>query len=240
MIAAFSALIIIVVASLAKQVMGDVAGPTVTGVAKLTSAPVAPTTTRSTPPKTSPSQASTDASSSAPRTTASSTPSAAPAPVAVVQKIVTASVYDPKGDGVKDNIDQVPLAYDGDPSTTWQTFVYKQQFPSSTKPGVGLQLTFASAITPTSVTVSSDTPNVAVPGAPSTIIEVRSATGIDLTYEQTTALARGTINPGAPGSVTIDLTKAPKSQYLVIFVVQMGADGSRFKSDINEVSVSGI
>jgi putative peptidoglycan lipid II flippase len=237
MIAAFSALIIIVVASLAKQVMGDVAGPTVTGVAKLTSAPVAPPTTPA-PPKTSTGPASTDAPSSGP-STATSSPSVAPAPAPAVQKIVTASVYDPKGNGVKDFPDRVPLAYDGDPSTFWETFVYNQQFPSALKPGVGLQLSFASAITPTSVTVSSDTPTTAVPGAPSTIIEVRSATGVDLPYEQTTAIARGTINPGAPGSVTITLTSAPKSQYLVIFVVQMAVKGSQFQSHINEISVSG-
>lgn len=57
--------------------------------------------------------------------------------------------------------------------------------------------------------------------------------------EQTTALARGTITPGTPGSVKIDLTNAPKSQYLVIFVVQMAAKKSQFQSHINEISVLG-
>ena len=233
MIAAFSALIIIVVASLAKTVMGDVAGPTVTAAQKLTSAPTAPAVpvTKPTPARTSATKPTT-ASTSGPTPSSSASSSAAPAP-AVVQKIESASVYDPKGDGVKDFADRVPLAYDGDPTTFWETFVYIRQFPSL-KPGVGLQLTFAGPITPTSVTVSSDTPN--------TVVEVRSATGVDLPYEQTTALGRGNIPPGtngAPGTATIPLTNAPKSQFLVIFVVQMAPTGSRFQSHLNEISVSG-
>ena len=234
MIAAFSALIIIVVASLAKQVMSDVAGPTVTDVQKLTSAPTAAATPTAKPTPAKTSQTKPTSASSSGTTPPSSASSSPAAPPATVQKIVTASVYDPKGTGVKDYVDQVPLAFDGNPQTFWQTFQYKQQFPSALKPGVGLQLTFGSAITPTSVTVSSDTPN--------TIVEIRSTTGIDLPYEQTTALARGAIPPGtnaAPGTVTINLKNAPKSQYLVVFVVQMGAAGSQFQSDINEISVSG-
>ena len=85
-----------------------------------------------------------------------------------------------------------------------------------------------------SVTVSSDTPD--------TTIEVRATPGPDLPYEQTTALAQGHIATGsnaAPGSVKIALTNAPKSRYLVVFVVHMAADGDGFKSDVNEISVSG-
>ncbi len=230
MIAAFSALIIIVVASLAKQVLSDVAGPTVTGIQKLTNGPA---TTPKAPPKTtakpsSSSSGATAGTSSPPTTTAPA------APVGVVQKITDASVYDPLGNGVKDNTDQVPLAFDGNQQTFWPTFVYKQQFPSALKPGVGLTLVFGNPITPTSVTVSSDTPD--------TTIEIRSAAGPDLPYDQTTALAQGHIIGGsnaAPGSVKINLTNAPKSKYLVVFVVHMAADGDGFKSDINEIAVTG-
>ncbi len=233
MIAAFSALIIIVVASLAKQVMDKVAGPTVTGVQILNAGPV---TTRKAVP--APVRTTAKPTPTPTGATKSSSPTATPtttaAPVATVQKIIDANVYDPMGNGVKDNTDQVPQAFDGNPSTSWPTFAYKQQFPSALKPGVGLTLEFADPITPATVTVSSDTPL--------TTIEVRAAAAPDLPYTQTTALGQGDITTGSnatPGSTTITLTAAPKSKFLVIFVVHMGPDGSRFRSDINEITVTG-
>ncbi len=231
MIAAFSALIIIVVASLAKQVMDQVAGPNLSNVQKL-SAGAGPTKT--------PTRAATTAKTTARTTTGATTNTgttsiaAPPAAAAVAQKIVNATVYDPMGDGVKDNTDQAPQAFDGNQQTFWSTFIYKQQFPSELKPGVGLTLEFANPITPTSVTVSSDTPD--------TTIDVRSAAGPDLPYTQTTSLAQGNIaaaTNAAPGSVTIAVPNAPKSKYLVVFVVHMSATGNRFKSDVNEISVAG-
>ena len=239
MIAAFSALIIIVVASLAKQVMDTVAGPTVSSVAPLSQVGLptntAPGVATTKPPATSkpvvPAPTRTGATTTAVSTTATTT--TAP-PGGTVQRITDAVVYDPKGVGTKDNTDRVPQAFDGNPQTFWPTFIYRHQFPSTTKPGVGLALTFATAITPTSVTITSDTPP--------TTIEVRSAAGPDLPYEQTTPLARGVISsgtPAAPGSTTIALTNAPKSKYLVIFVVSMAPNGSRYQTHINEISVSG-
>ncbi len=231
MIAAFSALIIIVVASLSKQVLDSVAGPTVTSVSRLSAAPDAPTKTA--PAKTTPKPAATSKSATTGATTPATTPATAP-PAATVQRIIDATVYDPGGDGVKDNTDQVPQAFDGNQQTFWPTFAYKLQFPSTLKPGVGLTLTFATPITPTSVTVTSDTPT--------TTIEVRSAAGPDLPYEQTMPLARGVIatgTPGVPGSVTIPLASAPKSRYLVIFVVGMAPVGPRFQAHLDEITVSG-
>ena len=84
------------------------------------------------------------------------------------------------------------------------------------------------------MTVSSDTPD--------TGIEVRAAAGPDLPYAQTTALGTGTIATGsnsAPGTVTIPVPNAPKSKYLVIFVVHMATDQDRFQSHVNEISVTG-
>ena len=236
MILAFSALIIIVVASLSKQVLASVAGPTVNTVQKLTVAPVPTTRPTATRPKPTPSKTRTTATSGASTTaspTTATTTSPPAAPPATVQKIGQATVYDPGGDGVKDNPDQAAQAFDGNPQTGWSTFVYKQQFPTL-KPGVGLMLAFDAPIKPASVTVSSESPD--------TTIEIRSSTAQEPSYEQTTALAQGHIAaaaPGAPGSVTIALVNAPKSQYLVVFVVHTAADGSKFRSVINEISVSG-
>jgi len=238
MIAAFSALIIIVVASLSKQVLASVAGPSVGGVEKLT---VAATTTSKVPvippkitPKPAPTKSAASTTSSAVSTTAASTTSNSAAPAATPQKITGVTVYDPKGDGVKDNPVQAPQAFDGDPQSFWSTFQYKQQFPSEVKPGVGLCLEFDTPVTPTAITVSTQTPDTA--------FEIRAAAARDLPYEQTTAIGRGNVavaSQGAPGSVNIALANAPKSKYLVVFVVHMASDGSQFQSDISEITVNG-
>jgi len=39
--------------------------------------------------------------------------------------------------------------------------------------------------------------------------------------------------------VNIALANAPKSKYLVVFVVHMASDGSQFQSDISEITVNG-
>ena len=69
---------------------------------------------------------------------------AAPAPAAgaggapvgdAAVKAVGADVYDDAGD--RDNAGKVSRVIDGNPSTGWKTFSYRQQFPAL-KPGVGI------------------------------------------------------------------------------------------------------
>ncbi len=127
----------------------------------------------------------------------------------------------------------MPLAFDGNPQTFWRTWVYNQQFPTL-KPGVGLTLVFNAAFTPTSVTVTSQSPG--------TTFQIRAATAPDLPYAQTTALAQGSVTAGsnsAPGSVTIPVKNAPKSKFLVVFITQLAPVDQKFQSYINEISVSG-
>ena len=74
-----------------------------------------------------------------PASSASRTPSesAAAAPITGV----TASDFDPQGSDLSENPDEAGLAVDGDPSTSWQTSRYDQQFgPGGLKTGVGLVL----------------------------------------------------------------------------------------------------
>ncbi|GAB3773908.1 protein kinase family protein [Nocardioides pacificus] len=69
--------------------------------------------------------------------TPSATPSAAP-PTPI--KGITATELDPDGDGAE-SPERVPLALDGDPSTTWITKTYKDQFAvGGYRSGVGLVL----------------------------------------------------------------------------------------------------
>ncbi len=163
-----------------------------------------------------------------PATTAGAASSAAAAPTTVPIKAVAGTVFDPQGDGTPDYKDYVDRAFDGNPDSAWLTWVYKQQFPSL-KTGVGLMLELERETVPTSVTVASATNG--------TVIEVRSATSPTASIDQTKVLGTGTV---ANGTVTIPLTGAPKSKYLLLFVTKMSpTSDNQFQSKINEVTIQG-
>ena len=64
------------------------------------------------------------------------TPVAEPTPVPA-----SAADFDPQGDPPEENSELAPLVVDGDPSTTWRTNTYRQNFgPGGLKTGVGLLL----------------------------------------------------------------------------------------------------
>jgi serine/threonine protein kinase len=71
--------------------------------------------------------------------TTSSKSSGAPAPPVSQVTNLTASAFDPLGDGREDN-DHLPLAVDGNSSTSWSTERYDRNFPDGRKTGVGLAL----------------------------------------------------------------------------------------------------
>lgn len=234
MLAAFSALIIIIVASMAKQVMDSVGDPAVlagpSSAAPATSEGEKATATAATTPSTSATTApstSQNSTSGPPTTTSAQLPPAAPV------KIVSATVYDPEGDwpqgGSRDNVGQVPRAFDGDPTSSWQTFDYNQQFPTA-KTGVGLTLELEKEVTVVSVTVTSDTPD--------TTIEVRSTPGVDAPLTATKVLGSATIT-NQP--VTINLKDATKSKYLIVWVTKLAPKPgtNKFKSDISEITLTG-
>lgn len=236
MLAAFAALIVIVVASLSKQFLTSIQDPSagdVSGTAVATAQPVTPAASASKPTSAKPSiQASTSSpatgsSVSSPPSSAGPSTSSSAVAVGVPIKIVNATVYDPEGDGQKDNTGKVGRAFDGDAGSSWQTFIYNQQFPT-VKHGVGLTLELEKAGVPTSIQVSSDTPG--------TTVEIRAAGAADLPLAQTRVVGTGTIN-AAP--LTINLTNAPASKYLIVMVTKMAPSGPKFQSDINEITVVG-
>ena len=170
--------------------------------------------------------APTTAAEAAPTTDAPTSAAAPPTDVPI--KAVAGLVFDPQGDGTPDYKDYVDRAFDGNAESAWLTWVYKQQFPSL-KTGVGLLLELERETTPTSVTVNSATEG--------TTIEIRSASSPTVGYDQTKPLGSGTIKNG---TVTIPLTGAPKSKYLIAFVTKLSPtpDG-QFQSKINEVTIQG-
>ncbi|HYN73799.1 MAG TPA: lipid II flippase MurJ, partial [Nakamurella sp.] len=212
-LAVFAVLIVIAIGGLAKQFLASVENSAPDDVKMID---------LNTPPSAQPAAPAPDAATSGGQPTPAAAPAAAPVP------IVAGQVYDPQGDGKPDYKAYVDRAYDGNADSAWLTWVYKQQFPSL-KTGVGLNLELEKETTPTSVQITSATPG--------TKVEIRSSTGPTVPLQQTTVLGSGTVTDKP---LTIPLTAAPKSKYLLVFVTGMAPSADKqFQSKINEITVTG-
>jgi putative peptidoglycan lipid II flippase len=210
-LAVFAILIIIALGGLTNQFMASIQNSAPDELPMIDSA-----TATSAPPS------SEGAPSSAPATTAGAA-AAAPVP------IVGGAVYDPEGDGTPDYKDYVDRAFDGNESSFWLTWVYKQQFPTL-KSGVGLTLELERQVSPTQVTVKSPTNG--------TVVEVRTADSLKPgPVDSTTKLGSATVTDGV---ATVDISNAPASKYLIVYVVKLGqTPDNQFQSKINEIAVTG-
>lgn len=229
MLAVLSALVIIVVASVSKQFLDSIAAPILAAdqqpVIMVTSTP---TTTRTV-------AATSDGGAGS--TGDGHTPPITSVTLAEPVAIVDATVFDPQGTPPKDNESYIDQAFDGDSSTAWMTWVYKQQFgraDGGLKDGVGLILEFAEPVSPTNVTVAT--------GTPGTDVEVRSVDGPQPALDSTIVMGSATLNTDP---VSIGLTDAPTSKYLLIWLTHLaplgteGGSGRGFQSNLTEITVVG-
>jgi len=231
MLTVFAALIVILVASLSKQLFTSVAAEPPNRL------PTPATSTASAAPTKTSASSGTQPAAPPVTTDVPTSPSTSVAPASAVVPITAAGVYDPEGAQSKDYIGRTQRVFDGDPTTAWLTFVYNQQFPT-TKTGVGLVLTLDKAVTATSVQITN--------ASPGTVIEVRSIPKPessdlvrDVPLSETKVLGTGTAKDSSP--FTIAVTGAQPSQYLCVFITQMAPtpDG-KFQSQIGEIQVSGF
>jgi hypothetical protein len=130
-------------------------------------------------------------------------------------------VFDPTAD--PDNAGRIARVIDGDPATNWRTYSYKQQFPGL-KPGIGIMVSFASAVQLTSVAINSPSPG--------TVIEVRSAQAADAALDDTTTIAQGTL---ADGNTQISLAGSQPVTHILLWISKLGGDSSDNVTQINEV-----
>jgi hypothetical protein len=130
-------------------------------------------------------------------------------------------VYSPTGD--LDNAGRAARVIDGDPRSSWRTFSYKQQFPAL-KPGVGLMVSFASAVQLASLTVQS-------PSA-GTEIEIRTATSSDADLADTTVVARATLEDG---TTQVSLSGSQPATHLLVWITKLGGGGTDNVTQIDEV-----
>jgi hypothetical protein len=149
-------------------------------------------------------------------------PAAPPAPAGGAPVAVAGiEIYDPTGDA--DNAGRVSRVIDGKLDTNWRTFEYRQQFPAL-KPGIGIMVSFASAVQLTAVAVESPSPG--------TVIQVRSAQAADAALEDTTVMTEGTLGDG--GS-QISLAGSQPVTHVLLWITKLGGGGSDNITQINEV-----
>ncbi|HEY2191879.1 MAG TPA: hypothetical protein VGH76_06195 [Actinomycetospora sp.] len=155
---------------------------------------------------------------------AQAAPAVPAAPTGPVQ-LSSIAVYDPSGD--PDNPNRVGRAADNDPSSSWSTSDYDEQFPSL-KPGVGLMTTFRAPALVSQVVVRSPSPG--------TTIEIRSAAAPDVPLAQTQVVGTGTVSGD---TTTIPVQMAAPTSNLLVWITALDKSGDRYKSQIAEVTVVG-
>jgi hypothetical protein len=150
---------------------------------------------------------------------------AAPAPAAAAGGAPVAvagiEVYDPKGD--PDNQGRVSRLIDGDTGSNWRTYEYKQQFPAY-KQGIGIMVSFASAVQLTAVSIDSPSPG--------TVVEVRSAQSADAALGDTTLITQGTLGDGG---TQISLAGSQPVTHVLLWITKLGGGGSDNVTQLNEV-----
>jgi len=171
------------------------------------------TVTVSAPPVTAPTPAATQAGPSV--------PPAGP-PIA----ILSATGFDPQGDG-KENNNQAPRVYDGNPATAWTSEGYNTaDFGGLGKKGIGVRLDLGQPTSVNHVTIDL--------GAGPADVTVYAATMDSL--EGATVIGAAS---AASGRIQLDAASAmPQAQYVIVWVTKLAPDGGRFRASISEIALS--
>lgn len=158
--------------------------------------------------------------------TATTTPSvAAPTPFTDL----TADDFDPQGSEPREeNPASVPNVVDGDPTTTWSTSSYLQNFgPAGLKTGVGLVVDLGGTKGVREVVVTTEG------GQTSLAAYVTSEAPTGVAGLTPVGTASGT------GELTITLDEAVSGQYVTIWLTLLPAVGDEFRGTVSEVQVLG-
>lgn len=140
-------------------------------------------------------------------------PSPAPEPAATgpTAAVAGAEVYDDSGD--RDNAGRISRVIDGSASSSWRTFVYKQQFPAL-KPGVGIMVSFASAVQLAELTVTSPSTG--------TVVQIRSAPSADAAFEDTVPITEATLDAGV---TPVSLGGSQPVSHVLVWITKLGGGG---------------
>lgn len=130
-------------------------------------------------------------------------------------------VYDDTGD--RDNAGRVSRVIDGNRDSGWNTFTYRQQFPAL-KPGVGIMVSFASAVQLSSVTI--DSPSTG------TVVQVRSAPGAEAAFTETAQIGEATL---ADGATPVSLAGSQPVTHVLVWITRLGGPDGENRTAIDEL-----
>jgi hypothetical protein len=139
-----------------------------------------------------------------------------------------ATDLDPQGDDGDENGDLAPLAVDGDPTTTWRTSTYVQQFgPGGLKTGVGLVVDLGQARTISAVELA--------------VVGDGTAVQVFVTDQAPTDVAG--LTPAVTAEVEprtrVDLDAPAEGRFVTVWLTALPAVDGGFRGEVGEISVLG-
>ena len=133
----------------------------------------------------------------------------------------TIRLYNPGSSG--DSPADASRTVDGDPDTSWQTDLYKQQLPSL-KPGVGLLASFDGGVTLSEVRITTTSPQ--------THVEIRTSEGSNPDLSETTKVADATLSGR---ETTISLPNPVDSEHVLVWLTKLSPTDGQYQSTIGEI-----
>jgi hypothetical protein len=160
-------------------------------------------------------------SSSAPPAEGTPAPGDSSAPT-----IAGATVYNPFGDGDPENPDEVPLSFDGDPSTAWSTVTYRGS-PAfgNLKDGVGVLYDLGSEQALTGLGVT---------GTAGATAEVRVGDQPDGDLDSYRVVASGEL--GDPADLSFD--EPVTTRYVLLWLTGLAPSDGGFSAEVAEVTLT--
>lgn len=142
-------------------------------------------------------------------------------------QVASASDLDPQGNG-EENPESVGQAIDGDPSTTWRTLTYEQDFgPGGLKTGLGLALDLGEST-----------------GVREVVLEmVGEPTGVEVYVSGEQRDSPEGLEPVATGTVgtqeTLELPEGTEGRFVTLWFTSLPTIPDGFRAEVAEVEVRG-
>ena len=137
-----------------------------------------------------------------------------------------ASVYDPFGDGDPDNPDDVPLSFDGDPSTAWSTVTYRGSAAfGNLKDGIGVLYDLGSEQALTGLGVT---------GTAGATVEVRVGDQAEGDLDSYEVVADGELGDAADLSFDEPVT----TRYVLLWLTGLAPSDGGFSAEVAEVTLT--
>jgi hypothetical protein len=148
-------------------------------------------------------------------------PQVAPPAAGPVVGGLAVAVYDEGGD--PDKADRATRIIDDDPATAWGTSTYEQQFPAY-RPGIGIMVSFASAVQLSELTIQSPSRG--------TVVEIRSAPSADSPLADTQKIAEVRLGNGR---TPVSLAGSQPVEHVLLWITELSGGDGAYSSEISEV-----